>query len=32
VDAAPLNWNEIQDLIEGSYRQIAPKRLVAVVS
>jgi predicted DNA-binding protein (MmcQ/YjbR family) len=32
VDAAPLNWTEIQDLIEGSYRQIAPKRLVAVVS
>jgi predicted DNA-binding protein (MmcQ/YjbR family) len=28
VDAAPLNWSEIQDLIEGSYRQIAPKRLV----
>ena len=31
VDAAPLNWTEIQDLIEASYRQIAPKRLVAIV-
>ena len=28
VDAAPLNWNEVQDLICGSYNQIAPKRLV----
>lgn len=28
VDAAPLNWTEVQDLIDGSYRQIAPKRLV----
>lgn len=31
VDAAPLNWSELQDLIESSYRQIAPKRLVTVV-
>ena len=31
VDAEPLNWTEVQELIEGSYRQIAPKRLVAVV-
>lgn len=31
VDAAPLNWAEIQGLIEGSYRQIAPKRLTAAV-
>ena len=31
VDAAPLNWQEVHELIEGSYRQIAPKRLVAVV-
>ena len=30
VDAAPLNWTEIQELIEGSYRQIAPRRLVMV--
>jgi predicted DNA-binding protein (MmcQ/YjbR family) len=28
VDAAPLDWSEVRELIEGSYRQIAPKRLV----
>jgi predicted DNA-binding protein (MmcQ/YjbR family) len=28
VDAAPLDWEEVRELIEGSYRQIAPKRLV----
>lgn len=27
VDAAPLDWSEVRELIEGSYRQIAPKRL-----
>jgi len=32
VDAAPLNWDEIRELIEGSYRQIAPKRLTTAVS
>lgn len=31
VDAAQLNWTEIQELVEGSYRQIAPKRLIAAV-
>jgi predicted DNA-binding protein (MmcQ/YjbR family) len=31
VQAAPLNWNEIRELLMGSYRLVAPKRLAAQV-
>lgn len=30
VRAAKLDWKEIRELVEGSYRLIAPKRLVEV--
>jgi predicted DNA-binding protein (MmcQ/YjbR family) len=26
VYAAPLNWNEIRELVKGSYRMVAPKK------
>jgi predicted DNA-binding protein (MmcQ/YjbR family) len=28
VHAARLNWKEVEELLEGSYRLIAPKKLV----
>jgi hypothetical protein len=31
MDLPTLNWSEVKELIRGSYVQIAPKRLVALV-
>jgi hypothetical protein len=31
MDRAALNWTEVKELIQGSYLQVAPKRLVALV-
>jgi hypothetical protein len=31
MDLATLNWSEIKELIRGSYLQMAPKRLVAMM-
>jgi hypothetical protein len=31
MDLATLNWNEVEELIRGSYIQIAPKRLVSLL-
>ena len=32
MDRATLNWTEVKELIHGSYLQIAPKKLAALVS
>ena len=29
LDRSPVDWDELADLVEESYRLIAPKRLVA---
>jgi hypothetical protein len=31
MDLATLNWSEVKELIRGSYLQMAPKRLVALL-
>jgi hypothetical protein len=31
MDLATLNWNEVKELIRGSYIQMAPKRLVSLL-
>jgi hypothetical protein len=31
MDRATLNWDEVEELIRGSYLQIAPKKLAALV-
>ena len=31
MDLATLNWSEVKELIRGSYLQMAPKRLVAML-
>ena len=31
MDLATLNWSELKELIRGSYLQMAPKRLVALL-
>ena len=31
MDRATLNWTEVKELIHGSYLQIAPKKLAALV-
>jgi hypothetical protein len=31
MDLATLNWNEVKELIRGSYIQTAPKRLVSLL-
>jgi hypothetical protein len=31
LDIAGVDWNEVAELVTGSYRLIAPKRLVAMV-
>jgi hypothetical protein len=31
MDRAALNWAEVKELIQGSYLQVAPKRLVALI-
>ena len=30
-DAAPVSWDEVAELVEGSYRQIALKRMLAAL-
>ena len=31
MDLATLNWTEVKELIRGSYLQVAPKRLAALL-
>jgi hypothetical protein len=32
MDLATLNWTEVKELIHGSYLQVAPKKLAALVN
>jgi len=32
LDAGPVDWDEVSELIATSYRQVAPKRLAALVA
>jgi hypothetical protein len=31
LDVQPVDWEEIRTIVEGAYREIAPRRLVAVL-
>jgi hypothetical protein len=31
LDAGPVDWDEVKELLRGSYRLVAPKRLAATV-
>jgi predicted DNA-binding protein (MmcQ/YjbR family) len=31
LDAGPIDWDEVRELVSDSYRRIAPKRLAATV-
>jgi phosphoribosylglycinamide formyltransferase-1 len=32
LDVRPVDWDEVKELLAGSYRQVAPKRLAALVA